>query len=74
MRVRRSGQKYQLALLVSAIVVSIAGCTTITSRIFNGWDAAYSLQNGAYTLTGAPFNECLPLCGLATDGADTRYC
>jgi len=49
------GQKYQLALLVSAIVVSIAGYHYF--RIFNSWDAAYSLQNGAYTLTGAPFND-----------------
>lgn len=49
------GQKYQLALLVSAIVVSIAGYHYF--RIFNSWDAAYSLQDGAYTLTGAPFND-----------------
>lgn len=49
------GQKYQLALLVSAIVVSIAGYHYF--RIFNSWDAAYTLQDGAYTLTGAPFND-----------------
>lgn len=49
------GQKYRLALLVSALVVSIAGYHYF--RIFNSWDAAYSLQNGAYTLTGAPFND-----------------
>ena len=49
------GQKYQLALLVSAIVVSIAGYHYF--RIFNSWDAAYSLQNGAYMPTGAPFND-----------------
>jgi bacteriorhodopsin len=49
------GQKYRLALLVSAIVVSIAGYHYF--RIFNSWDAAYSLQNGMYTLTGAPFND-----------------
>jgi bacteriorhodopsin len=49
------GPKYRLALLVSALVVSIAGYHYF--RIFNSWDAAYSLQNGAYTLTGAPFND-----------------
>ncbi|NJN60068.1 MAG: bacteriorhodopsin [Leptolyngbyaceae cyanobacterium SL_5_9] len=49
------GQKYRLALLVSAIVVSIAGYHYF--RIFNSWDAAYTLQNGAYTLTGEPFND-----------------
>lgn len=49
------GQKYRIALLVSALVVSIAGYHYF--RIFNSWDAAYTLQNGAYTLTGAPFND-----------------
>jgi bacteriorhodopsin len=49
------GQRYRLALLVSALVVSIAGYHYF--RIFNSWDAAYSLQNGVYTLTGAPFND-----------------
>jgi bacteriorhodopsin len=49
------GQRYRLALLVSAIVVSIAGYHYF--RIFNSWGAAYSLQNGTYSLTGAPFND-----------------
>jgi len=49
------GQKYRIALLISAIVVSIAGYHYF--RIFNSWDEAYSLQNGAYTLTGVPFND-----------------
>ncbi|MCY7392873.1 MAG: bacteriorhodopsin, partial [Leptolyngbyaceae cyanobacterium CAN_BIN12] len=49
------GSKYRLALLVSGLVVSIAGYHYF--RIFNSWDAAYSLQNGAYTLTGEPFND-----------------
>lgn len=49
------GFKYRIALLVSAIVVSIAGYHYF--RIFNSWDAAYSLQNGVYALTGAPFND-----------------
>jgi len=48
-------QKYRLALLVSAIVVSIAGYHYF--RIFNSWDAAYGLQSGVYTLTGTPFND-----------------
>ncbi len=49
------GSKYRLALLVSGLVVTIAGYHYF--RIFDSWDAAYSLQNGAYTLTGAPFND-----------------
>jgi bacteriorhodopsin len=49
------GRKYRLAVLVSAIVVSIAGYHYF--RIFNSWVAAYSLQNGTYVLTGAPFND-----------------
>ncbi|MCY7274880.1 MAG: bacteriorhodopsin, partial [Phormidesmis sp. CAN_BIN44] len=49
------GPKYRIALLVSALVVSIAGYHYF--RIFDSWDAAYSLQNGEYTLTGAPFND-----------------
>lgn len=49
------GQRYRLALLVSAIVVSIAGYHYF--RIFNSWDAAYSLQNGVYSPTGTPFND-----------------
>lgn len=49
------GQRYRIALLVSALVVSIAGYHYY--RIFNSWEAAYSLQNGVYSLTGAPFND-----------------
>lgn len=51
------GQKYRLALLVSAIVVSIAGYHYF--RIFNSWSEAYSLQlaDGSYALTGVPFND-----------------
>lgn len=49
------GQKYRIALLVSAIVVSIAGYHYF--RIFNSWDASYRLQNGVYALTGEPFND-----------------
>ncbi len=49
------GQKYRLALVVSAVLVSIAGYHYF--RIFDSWGAAYSLQNGVYTLTGVPFND-----------------
>lgn len=49
------GQKYQIALLVSAIVVSIAGYHYF--RIFNSWGASFSLQNGVYMPTGEPFND-----------------
>lgn len=48
-------QPYRLALLVSAIVVSIAGYHYF--RIFNSWDAAYILKDGTYSPTGAPFND-----------------
>jgi bacteriorhodopsin len=49
------GEKYRIALLVSALVVSIAGYHYF--RIFNSWDAAYSLENGVYVMTGTPFND-----------------
>ncbi len=49
------GAKYRLALLVSAIVVSIAGYHYF--RIFNSWNEAYSLKDNMYVPTGAPFND-----------------
>jgi len=49
------GQKYQLALIVYALMVSIAGYYFY--RIFVSWEAANSLQNGNHILTGAPFND-----------------
>jgi bacteriorhodopsin len=49
------GAKYRLALLVSAIVVSIAGYHYF--RIFNSWNEAYSLKDNMYLQTGAPFND-----------------
>jgi bacteriorhodopsin len=52
---KQVGQPYRLALLVSAIVVSIAGYHYF--RIFNSWDAAYILKDGTYSPTGAPFND-----------------
>ncbi|MEM9804149.1 MAG: bacteriorhodopsin-like [Cyanobacteria bacterium P01_D01_bin.56] len=48
-------EKYRPALLVSALVVSIA--TYHYFRIFNAWDGAYALQNGVYAVTGTPFND-----------------
>lgn len=49
------GEKYRPALLVSALVVSIAAYHYF--RIFNAWDSAYSLQDGIYAATGIPFND-----------------
>lgn len=49
------GQKYRLAILVTAIVVSIAGYHYF--RIFSSWDNSYALDNGIYISTGAPFND-----------------
>jgi bacteriorhodopsin len=49
------GTKYRLALLVSAIVVSIAGYHYF--RIFNSWNEAYSLKGDVYLSTGTPFND-----------------
>jgi glucan phosphoethanolaminetransferase (alkaline phosphatase superfamily) len=48
-------QRYRLALLVSAIIVSIAGYHYF--RIFNNRDAVYSLHNGVYSLTNEPFDD-----------------
>ncbi len=48
-------QRYRLVLLVSAITVSIAGYHYF--RIFNNWDAVYSLHNGVYSLTSEPFDD-----------------
>jgi bacteriorhodopsin len=49
------GEKYRPALLVSALVVSIAAYHYL--RIFNAWDSAYMFQDGIYTSTGLPFND-----------------
>ncbi len=48
-------EKYRPALLVSALVVSIAAYHYF--RIFNAWDGAYSLKDGLYAATGIPFND-----------------
>ncbi|MEM1309882.1 MAG: bacteriorhodopsin-like [Cyanobacteria bacterium P01_H01_bin.153] len=47
--------KYRTAVIISGVVVSIAGYHYF--RIFNSWDAAYVLENGAYVTTGLPFDD-----------------
>ncbi len=47
--------KYRIALVVSGLVVTIAGYHYL--RIFNSWDSAYILKNGAYVSSGQPFND-----------------
>lgn len=47
--------RYRLALLITGLVVTIAGYHYF--RIFNSWEAAYTLQNGVYTASGVPFND-----------------
>ena len=47
--------KYKAAVTVSGIVTLIAAYHYF--RIFNSWDAAYSVANGVVTATGRPFND-----------------
>jgi len=47
--------KYRTALIMSAVVVAIAGYHYF--RIFESWQAAYTLKDGAYQPTGKPFND-----------------
>lgn len=47
--------KYRPALVMSALVVGIAGYHYL--RIFESWDAAYALEGGMYVATGEPFND-----------------
>lgn len=48
--------KYRPALIMSSLVVVIAGYHYW--RIFNSWDAAYTLSEaGTYVATGKPFND-----------------
>ena len=47
--------KYRTALLVSAIVVAIAGYHYF--RIFNSWVEAFTFTNGEYVPSGKPFND-----------------
>jgi len=47
--------KYKPAITISGLVTMIA--LYHYYRIFNSWDAAYSVLNGAVTATGRPFND-----------------
>jgi bacteriorhodopsin len=47
--------RYRLALLITGLVVTIAGYHYF--RIFNSWEAAYTLDNGVYKPSGVPFND-----------------
>ena len=49
------GQKYRIALVMSAVVVAVAGYHYW--RIFESWGAAFTLENGAYVASGTPFND-----------------
>lgn len=49
------GEKYRISLLVSAIVVAIAGYHYF--RIIESWNAAFILQAGQYVASGQPFND-----------------
>lgn len=46
-------KNYQVALIISGVIVSIAGYHYF--RIFNSWESAYALQQGKYLITGTPF-------------------
>ncbi len=48
-------EKYRPALLISALVVAIAGYHYF--RISGSWSEAYALSGGAYSPTGVPFND-----------------
>jgi bacteriorhodopsin len=47
--------KYKAAITISGLVTMIA--LYHYYRIFNSWDAAYSVLNGVVTATGHPFND-----------------
>ena len=47
--------KYRSSMMVSALVVGIAGYHYW--RIFGSWEGAYELVNGVYQATGEPFND-----------------
>ena len=48
--------KYRPALIMSSLVVGIAGYHYW--RIFNSWEAAYAMSEaGTYIATGEPFND-----------------
>jgi bacteriorhodopsin len=47
--------KYKSAVTISGLVTMIALYHYV--RIFNSWDAAYTVLNGVVTATGRPFND-----------------
>lgn len=47
--------KYRISMMISALVVFIAGYHYF--RIFNSWEGAYELSQGLYEATGDPFND-----------------
>lgn len=47
--------KYRPAVWISAVIVAVAAYHYF--RIFNSWNGAYELANGAVQTTGQPFNE-----------------
>ena len=49
------GARYRIAMVVSGLVCTIAAYHYF--RIFNSWEGSYALTNGAYTLSGTPFND-----------------
>ena len=51
----RVAPKYRISLIVSALVVGIAGYHYY--RIIGSWADAYVLTNGAYVFSGTPFND-----------------
>ena len=51
----RLAPKYRISMMVSALVVFIAGYHYF--RIFGSWGDAYMLSNGQYVPTGEPFND-----------------
>lgn len=47
--------RFRPAMIMSALVVGIAGYHYF--RIFNSWHEAYTLADGVYVASGAPFND-----------------
>ncbi len=49
------GAKYRISMMVSSLVVLIAGYHYF--RIMGSWEAAYTLMDGSYQPSGKPFND-----------------
>jgi len=47
--------QYRAAMIMSALVVGVAGYHYL--RIFESWNAAFTLQGGMYVSSGKPFND-----------------